>query len=366
MQSLSNEEIYDAVLDDEAMMSLPTRLSAALGARSCVIHWRHANGLSSMMAHSGYYSDEQLADYGANYAWDDVWTKAALSIDRSNQTWNCDDLVSERELERSAFYDGWIRGMGDDTRHCMGLSADTPSGFGLIGLHRSKAHGAFEADLVRKLDAQSNHLKRMLVVRGKLAAADQRSRSLDAVLGSLGQPVLIVSVDARLWYANPAAELLLSTGDIFSLRQGKLICPSNQRDLGAAIGRALDRTDPTAADVTVTSGNGREHVVSVVGLPLRSGRRDALIMVGGIAQDATLADRLRRLHGLSATEASVAIGISEGQTLKEIADIRGVAYDTVKTQLRGVLAKMDATRQADVIRAVQALTPIDFPTSIDR
>lgn len=365
MQGLSNEEVYDALLDDEAMAGLPARLAGALGARSCVIHWRHVDGVSSMMAHSGYYSDDQLADYAKNYAWDDAWTKAALSPARANQTWNCDALVSERQLERTAFYDGWIRGMGDDTRHCMGLSADTPSGSGLIGLHRGKAQGAFEVDHVRELDARSIHLKRMLVVRGKLADADHRALSLEAALGNLGHPILIVSADARLRYANAAAELLLSAGEGFRVRQGKLTCALKERELKASIGRALDRTDPEACDMAIRTRTGRVLVASVVGLPLRSGRRDALIVIGGLAHDVTLTDRLRQLHGLSAIEASLAISLSEGQTLKEIADARGVSYETVKTQLKGLSAKLDAARQADVIRAVQALTPIRATAFID-
>lgn len=359
MRPISNEEIYDAVLDDESLAGLPARLAEALGARSCVIHWRHVDGASDMMAHSGYYSDEQLADYARNYAWDDAWTKAALSPDRANQAWSCDDLVSERELERTSFYDGWIRGMGDDTYHCMGMSADVPSGFGLIGLHRSKAQGAFDTDDVSALGLSSSHLKRLFVIRSKLAQANRRAHVLEDVLSAIACPILVVSRDARLRYANAAAEHLILADDGLLIRQGRLLCRSNNTRFKAALNQALDAEAPVASDVTVIRASGNSLVLSIVGLPPQSERRDALVVVGGVNQDITLADRLRRLHGLSAAEVGVAMGLSEGRTPKELAEARNVSYETVKVQLRSLYMKLDVNRQADVIRAVQALAPLN-------
>lgn len=57
---------------------------------------------------------------------------------------------------------------------------------------------------------------------------------------------------------------------------------------------------------------------------------------------------LQRLFGLSPAEARVACGIVEGQTLAAMADAFGVSRETVRSQLKRVLAKSGADRQVEL------------------
>lgn len=63
---------------------------------------------------------------------------------------------------------------------------------------------------------------------------------------------------------------------------------------------------------------------------------------------------LEVLFGISAMEAKIAAGLASGKRIGEIARERGVSINTVKikTQLRRVLARTGARRQAELLRLV--------------
>jgi DNA-binding CsgD family transcriptional regulator len=65
-----------------------------------------------------------------------------------------------------------------------------------------------------------------------------------------------------------------------------------------------------------------------------------------VAEDSVLI----RLHGLTATEAKVAVAVSRGLTGKEICRTIGFSYNTLKTHLKRIYAKTHTSHQSDLVR----------------
>ena len=63
--------------------------------------------------------------------------------------------------------------------------------------------------------------------------------------------------------------------------------------------------------------------------------------------------RLGCLLGLTAAEQRVARGLLEGLTLAEVAGRNGVSRETVRTQLRAMLAKTGTRRQGELLMVLQ-------------
>ena len=59
---------------------------------------------------------------------------------------------------------------------------------------------------------------------------------------------------------------------------------------------------------------------------------------------------LRRLYGLTNTEAEVALRIVRGADLKQISDELSVSVTTVRTHLQHIFDKTDTHRQAELVR----------------
>lgn len=70
------------------------------------------------------------------------------------------------------------------------------------------------------------------------------------------------------------------------------------------------------------------------------------------AADAAL---LRRAFGLTAAEAELAAALGHGSSVAEHAAARGISVHTARCQLRAVLSKVGARRQAEVVAIVTAL-----------
>ena len=64
-------------------------------------------------------------------------------------------------------------------------------------------------------------------------------------------------------------------------------------------------------------------------------------------------ETVRGRYGLTGGEMNVALHIADGLTPREIAELRDVSIHTVRNQLKSAMSKMDARRQADLVRIVE-------------
>jgi DNA-binding CsgD family transcriptional regulator len=63
---------------------------------------------------------------------------------------------------------------------------------------------------------------------------------------------------------------------------------------------------------------------------------------------------------LTSAEARLALDLSQGHTLSEIAETRALSQHTLKTQLKSVFQKLDVRRQSGVVKIVEHLKPLPF------
>jgi DNA-binding CsgD family transcriptional regulator len=92
------------------------------------------------------------------------------------------------------------------------------------------------------------------------------------------------------------------------------------------------------------------HLVPVRGAAhdLFSGAEAILAVTPVIPRQVPTAEVIQGLFDLTPAEAKVARAIAELQTVERIADTFGLSRETVRTQLKSVLAKTGVGRQADL------------------
>jgi DNA-binding CsgD family transcriptional regulator len=66
---------------------------------------------------------------------------------------------------------------------------------------------------------------------------------------------------------------------------------------------------------------------------------------------------LARSYALSPAETLVCRMLAQGMTLREIADVRGVTLDTVKTQARSIYAKTRTRNRRELVRRACSIVP---------
>lgn len=356
-RGISAEEIYSALLDDEAFAQLPTRLAQTFGARSTVIHWHHHDGSADIMAHSRYFSDDQLIKYATEFAPLDPWAQAA-NRQSANHALDLESLVPDTLYERSSFYNEFIRPMGDDTYRCMGVRVQSVDGAGMIAIQRGKGQRRYEPGQVAQLAEASGHLRRLLAVRGKLAALQRHTLKLETILNVMPQAVFVVDHDQKLIRGNSAAEALLRRGEALAVRAGRVHSPA--KNSGRLLKRALELAccpSPTSSAVLLEQREGKPLLATI--MPMPSFARQALIIVEDVLRsNEGVITQLQAFFGLTRAEAMIAVRLADGHALPEIAAERGASLATVRAQLKSLLQKMDCHRQSEAVAMINKIVPV--------
>ena len=358
MRQLRREDIYDCLDDDEAFARLPGLVATAIGARSAVFHWRSEEGGPLVLADSGYWSPSQMDQYVDRYAAHDIWAQSTLTARTANRLWVIDELVPERVYGNSVFYNDWIRLMGDDTYHCAGMSMAGTAGTGLIGLHRAKAAGAFEADDLARLHEHIGPIRRLMRVRGMLAEARADTRMAGEMLDGLAIAAVVVRREGWILHANAAAQAKLSAGRPVTVAGGWLTA----QDAGAAgairtaIARATDPAAPESGAVRIAGPDGASEVVTVA--PIRRDSHRCALLLFRAAPPPSAATQLQRLFRLTAAEAAVALCLAQGMSPTEIATQREVSPLTIRTQLKVVAEKLGCRRQTEIVALITRIEPV--------
>lgn len=186
-------------------------------------------------------------------------------------------------------------------------------------------------------------------------------RAATETLASLGVPAAVLDPTGRVLAANS----LLRSED----RHVRWLASDRLAFVDPRTGERLQKTLETLGTVRGVScfaSRPSASTVSVVHLvPMRSGLPDvsrdtvALLTLTPVStRDAPDAGLIRALFELSAGEARVAASITHGRTIAQIAAGAGVSRETVRTQLKAVMAKTGTTRQAEVVALLAGLRKI--------
>jgi DNA-binding CsgD family transcriptional regulator len=259
------------------------------------------------------------------------------------------DLFSEQEWEEEPFRKEWGRTWG--WNHAAATAIQIPHGDSLVvHVQRRDSEPAFDRRSIAALDSFRPHIARagMLATRWRL----QRLNAATEALALVGLPAAVLDRDGRVLAAN---QLMEATAHVRWLARGRiglvdghaqgllqtalsgLFEPS--KDAVQSFASRVSESDAAVVHVVPTSGQSQD---------LFEGGLAVLVVTPVAAPEAPDAPVIRALFDLSAGEARVARELTRGQTIDQIADNAGVTRETVRSQVKAVLAKTGTTRQAEV------------------
>jgi DNA-binding CsgD family transcriptional regulator len=228
---------------------------------------------------------------------------------------------------------------------------------------RRRDDGPPDRETIGRLDRLRPHLARAALLSNRIAF--ERVQAATAALAVIGMPgavldkrgqalatndlldelnpLLVLARPSRLALANPAADALLATAI---------------ERLASGIGTLETQSIPVPAT--------EHHPPVVVHIhPVRGVARDvftqasAVLLVTPVSSGAVPnASVIQGLFDLTPTEAKVARGLAEGQTVADIALSHGTSEITVRNQLRAVFSKTGMHRQADLVGLLRGIGPL--------
>jgi DNA-binding CsgD family transcriptional regulator len=261
------------------------------------------------------------------------------------------DFWTAEQLDANEIYRDFFRPRGLGWSASTGLAMPTRDNI-VFTVERNLERGPIERDKVDLLNSLRPHLARAALMSARLSLRSVQGAS--NTLTALGLPAVVMDEDGVVVEANA---LMADLGAHVRWRANDRIALTDARanELLWASLPALDSpTLPGVHSFPLRGADGRAELVAHL-LPIRRsaqdifGRSYALLIVTPVtARRAPPVELLRSLFDLTPSEARVARGLANGDSLDDIAASGNVSRNTVRSQLQQVVEKMGCSRQAEV------------------
>jgi len=212
------------------------------------------------------------------------------------------------------------------------------------------------------------HVRRAVTIGDLFEAERRKVEIFRSIIESLDHPVMIVSDDMHVIFANPAAEALMADNEAVSCVRGQLSFAYAQAN--AAIGNAVElgtrdefALGPAGINIPLAKvcAPAVAHVMPLARRTISARltqRAAAAIFIAAAGSAPTPAlEAIAALFGLTAAEKRVAGHVAAGLTRKEIAVAGGVSDGTVKSQLATIFDKTATSDQRGLELLMRELSP---------
>lgn len=356
------DTLYAAALEPERWEEALAAVSEAVG----------AIGISIVpVGGSGGGSIASRCLFDANAAYRQTWwrhdtpTSRILTRGLKPGAVGTDRLVmDEEEVRRDPFYQDFLRTYGIGSS----LAALTPLGAG--GLFSIAAQRSFTKDPYQRQDVEvmgilSPHIGRALSVAMALTEARRMASDLADAVERMAWGVILLDAEGRARHVNATAIGLLGDGFTITHQRPRASVRGDDTRLQAAIKAALPESVlPLGGGVLIRRPGGGAPLYAEV-VPIRSradsievltfGAGGAMLLIRSLAGEAkSIAQHLRGM-GLTPAEARIAEVIGSGGTLRAASEKHGIAYETARSHLRAIFAKLGVQRQAELVSLITRL-----------
>ncbi|MFA6051725.1 MAG: helix-turn-helix transcriptional regulator [Methylobacter sp.] len=355
-------KIYDAAVMPELWPVFLEQLSDAFGSRGTALYLvdfasRSATCRSDEISfiQSVRIDPETAVSYDRYYSKVNVWLEKSRDLPEGELI-TTDRLFPVRELVKTEWYNDWLK--PQDYFHAMIghlLKQDTLAV--RLSIFRSKQQ-PFSADETALFSRLVPHLRRSCMIHKKFSEVKSVQATDTDLLNRLPVGLVLFDKCGQAVSINHMAETLTRSSDGFCLNVAGRCLTDNAnetRALRQLIGNAAELGQGNAMSLHRNNSSRplSAIVVSLQNQPLAfigSGPAVALFLYDPDLPFDLDDGLLTQCYGLSPAEAKLAAALLRGQTLSDYAQTRGISNNTVKTQLKQVLAKTGTHRQSELIQ----------------
>ena len=313
---------------------------------------------------AGSFSDDDCAEYAANYMW--RCPRIAFAQNHPDIPVHWDHLIlTEYEMDRDATYE-WYGSHGL-RYYVAGWIGGTESHHAYMSLQRSRRQGHVEPENVDQFKLVLKHMAQALALAVRLGTLDQQCRFDLALIDAMRQAVFALDGAGKVVMTNAKADRLLGEGDALVALDGKLQCRlgSDQARFDKAVAAALDAAtiEHKGGWVRIERTSSRRALMAFVAplispeSPFGTMEPRALVIIGDAADALAIDEQaLHDLFSLTQAEARLACALSAGHSIDSAAALFGVRPATIRSELKSIFRKTGVNRQQDLVRLITSLS----------
>jgi DNA-binding CsgD family transcriptional regulator/PAS domain-containing protein len=270
------------------------------------------------------------------------------------------DGFTPEELDQEPLWRDFFRPAG------FGWGAGTlvslPSGEHVfLALTRKLERGPVEAELIHRLDTLRSHIARSVLMSARLQL--QRASAVSEALALIGLPALVLDERGKVLAANRLIEALTASVHWRARDQVSLKDRAADQLLRSAIATIDVPGNSGVRSFPVREPDTQAMMVAHV-IPIRFSARDIFVRCAAVlvlsaigTPQAPSVELVQSLFDLTPAEARIARSLASGKTVDDIASDSHISHNTIRTHIRGVLAKTGCTRQTDVVALLAGISP---------
>lgn len=361
------DQLYDSVGREQ-------RLAEALGAyrpffgAQAVSFFTAPDAQNPSTSHTGAVgmNDQMLIEYHAHFGPHDEWVNAAVKRNNfgTGAVYRGTELVDAQQLQQSYFGRHFLARHGvTDVLAAVVETGSATEPMSWTSFHRVRQPTAFTEGDAASMAALAPHMRQVLRLHRRLAPQLAVGVTLREMVQRLETPFVFVGADGRITDRNTAAEAALdAAGGWLCKRGGRLFVASSGRwqDISTWLPSLRKGTQQRGA-LVLDLVNEQRRCAALEILPIQGAMADVLAQHPALAictlkpgaRDRTQA--LQEVHGLTPTEARVAVQLASGRSAGEIAAATKVSLSTVRSHLAEVRGKLGVRRQGQIVSAVLEL-----------
>jgi DNA-binding CsgD family transcriptional regulator len=350
------DRVYEAALDEDEWGGIADDIARTFDSTSTTLQIQRSDS-----AHILSMTDNVLTgldDYRSYFWQKDIWVERARTRLGPSRVGSSGDMVSDAEFQESEFYRDWCRHLG--VFYVVGaLFPSGGSDVGVLGIHRPRAAGNYDAADKWCVSRFLPHVQRAMRVRYQLRRAALGRRMSLHVLERAETAIFLLGADASIVFANPLAEALMTRRAGVCCSKGRLAAadPTDAPRLTACIRAACISAGGDAAEGMMTLQRGSKRPLTVLVAPFRqslpgSPSVSAIMFIRDPCKAVSVTNGLRSLFQLTVAEARIAEALINGKSAAQIARESGARIQTVRKQIKSILAKTGTRRQADCVALI--------------
>jgi DNA-binding CsgD family transcriptional regulator len=353
------ERVYEAAVVPEFWPEALARLCEIVGAWGAGLlafdPWQNMRFTAT-----GNYLEGFTAFAAASPSYDNRRPKRALATGHVGFLHDL-EIFTQAELDADPIYRDFLYRYG--IKWTSGTVIPVPtSDLMVFDVSRREVDGQFSREMMLRLDQYRPHLAKAALLAHRLGL--RVARAATEALETIGLPAAVLATGGRVLSANALLEGLTPRVNFLAFDRITLAAPGAAHLLAEAI-RGLDRTtNSTVRSIALPATHGAPAQVLHV-IPIRRAAGDIFTHATGLlvvtevaAPTAPLREMLTGLFDLTAAEVHVARAVATGASVEEIASSRGVSRETVRTQLKSVLAKTGTRRQTELALLLSGARPV--------
>lgn len=353
-------ELYRHADQAEGWLAFFTLLEDDVPTRSTTLLLEDTREQSGDVVLNRHIDESDMQSYVDYYLKRDVWS--AELIKKPPLQFHGSQALSDRAFLGSEFYCDYARGA--DVRHACGAYIEDPhQGRAFrVTLQRSHSHQPFSREELLTLDAFVPHIQNALSIHKRNIDGEITRMGLEAVGRIVESAAFLLSPRGELLAHNSLGEELLRRG--IALSSGRrLRFKHAQLDRQAArllhdlVAFADNRQDQARRYARIGDGSdGYQMTIEPWLIPsIRPGYQElgALLQLKPNGLRSQLSHQgLRKLFGLTPSEASVVQGLAEGLSAAQIAGQLNVKESTVRSHIKASYIKLGVSKQSELLGVV--------------